>query len=76
LGGDSGGPAVDESGGLSGILVSSLASEQNDYSYQGFEGQQILRAHSFVTGCRVTEFFAASAWDRFLSSIGAKVGSK
>lgn len=66
--GNSGGPALDENGNLIGILVGSFADLSNN-AYRGFEGQNLLRAHSFITGCRATKNFASGEWAEFQKTL-------
>jgi len=71
--GSSGGPALDSSGQLIGIMVGSRARKENRNTYQGSETLGALQAHSFITSCDVAKSFALQNWLEFLRTLGANV---
>ncbi|MGZ5280253.1 MAG: trypsin-like peptidase domain-containing protein [Pseudobdellovibrionaceae bacterium] len=69
--GSSGGPALNSSGHLVGVLVGSRARSENRNTYQGSDTVGALRAHSFITSCDVSKSFAAQNWFRFQKVISS-----
>jgi hypothetical protein len=71
--GNSGGSALNTKGQLIGILVGTLAKEQNQYRYEGSDQPRNLRSHSFISNCQVTKIFAHEMWKKFLGTLPTSI---
>lgn len=64
LPGGSGGPVLNASGEVVGIITGSLSSEENDFAYQGSEDPNQLSASTFMVSCNdVEQLFSVSDMD-------------
>lgn len=66
MGGSSGGPVLDASANLAGIVSSSVEAGAR---YFGREETQKLESHAYIVECAATKTFVEKSWKRFLATI-------